>query len=64
MIHDLLGLFDRFTPRFVKQYTQLHTIISQALMEFRQEVEAGTFPTEDHSFSMPDEEWEALLASL
>jgi 3-methyl-2-oxobutanoate hydroxymethyltransferase len=62
--HDLLGLFDRFTPRFVKQYTQLHTIIGEALREFRQEVEAGAFPTEDHSFSMTDDEWKALLASL
>jgi 3-methyl-2-oxobutanoate hydroxymethyltransferase len=62
--HDLLGLFDRFTPRFVKQYTQLHTIIGEALNEFRQEVEALAFPTEDHSFSMTDDEWEALQALL
>jgi 3-methyl-2-oxobutanoate hydroxymethyltransferase len=62
--HDLLGLFDRFTPRFVKQYTQLHAIIGEALNDFRQDVEAGVFPTQDHSFSMTDDEWEALLASL
>ena len=64
VIHDLLGLFDRFTPRFVKQYAQVHDIIARALTAFKEEVESGAFPTADHSFTMSDEEWEALQASL
>lgn len=64
VIHDLLGLFDRFTPRFVKQYAQLHDVIGQALSQFKAEVESGDFPTADHSFNMTDEEWEGLQALL
>jgi 3-methyl-2-oxobutanoate hydroxymethyltransferase len=64
VIHDVLGLFDRFTPRFVKQYAQLHDIIAQALSEFKAEVESGAFPTADHSFTMSDEEWDALREVL
>lgn len=64
VIHDLLGLFDRFTPRFVKQYAQLHDVIATALTDFKQDVEAGVFPADDNCFTMSDEEWEALQASL
>lgn len=62
--HDLLGLFDRFTPRFVKQYTQMHEIIGDALDEFRRDVEARHFPEENHSVYMKDDVWEALLEEL
>jgi 3-methyl-2-oxobutanoate hydroxymethyltransferase len=64
VIHDLLGLFDRFTPRFVKQYAQMHTVISQALSEFKDDVEKGAFPATEHTFTMSDDEWEALQALL
>jgi 3-methyl-2-oxobutanoate hydroxymethyltransferase len=62
--HDLLGLFDRFTPKFVKQYANLHSVIAQALAAYRDEVEAGQFPAPEHTVSMPDETWEALLAEV
>lgn len=62
--HDLLGLFDRFTPRFVKQYANLHAVIAEALTTYREEVENQTFPTPDHSVYMKDEGWEALLEQL
>ena len=62
--HDLLGLFDRFTPRFVKKYTNLHGEIAGALTAYREEVEAGAFPAEEHTVDMPDEEWEALLEGV
>ena len=64
VIHDLLGLFDRFTPKFVKQYAQLHGPIVAALESYRDEVIAGQFPTEEHGFAMKDDEWAALLALL
>ncbi len=64
VIHDLLGLFDRFTPKFVKQYAQLHGPIVEALESYRDEVIAGQFPTDEHAFAMKDEEWAALLALL
>ena len=62
--HDLLGLFDRFTPKFVKKYANLHGVIGQALTEFRDETVARTFPAPEHTVDMPDEEWEALLKEI
>jgi 3-methyl-2-oxobutanoate hydroxymethyltransferase len=62
--HDLLGLFDRFTPRFVKKYANMHGVIAQALAEFRDETVARAFPAQEHTVDMPDEEWEALLAEI
>ncbi len=59
--HDLLGLFDRFTPRFVKKYTNLHGEIARALTAYRTEAEAGAFPAPEHSIEMPDEEWARFL---
>ncbi len=59
--HDLLGLFDRFTPRFVKKYTDLHSEIARSLDAYRNEVETGAFPASEHTVEMPDEEWEAFL---
>ena len=62
--HDLLGLFDRFTPKFVKQYAQLHAVMAEALGAYRQDVEAQTFPAEEHSIFMDDAEWEELQSLL
>lgn len=62
--HDLLGLFDRFTPRFVKQYADLHGEIARALTAYRSEVETGVFPAPEHTVDMPDEEWEAFLEEM
>ncbi len=50
VLHDLLGLFDRFTPKFVKQYAQLRQDALRAVKEFKQEVEKGKFPSEEHCF--------------
>jgi len=62
--HDLLGFFDRFTPRFVKKYADLHKETARALSSFHADVIARTFPAEEHSIEMPDEEWKALLEQL
>jgi 3-methyl-2-oxobutanoate hydroxymethyltransferase len=50
--HDLVGLFDRFTPKFVKQYTNLSPQIVEALVQYKNEVEDGSFPGPEHSFAM------------
>jgi 3-methyl-2-oxobutanoate hydroxymethyltransferase len=62
--HDLLGLFDRFTPKFVKKYTNLHAEIAQALTGYRIDVEKGAFPASEHTVEMPDGEWEAFVDEL
>ena len=50
VIHDLLGLFDLYTPKFVKQYANLKSVITQAVQSFVTEVKEGKFPDEKHSF--------------
>jgi 3-methyl-2-oxobutanoate hydroxymethyltransferase len=62
--HDLLGLFDRFTPRFVKKYTDLHGEMAQAFAAYKADVESQKFPAEEHSIEMPEDEWEKFLEEL
>jgi len=59
--HDLLGLFDKFTPKFVKQYAQLYKEVDAGLAAYKKEVEDGVFPGPDHSFSISNEEWKLFL---
>ncbi len=58
--HDLLGLFERFTPRFVKRYAQLHAEIERAFRAYIEDVEARRFPAEEHTVEMSEEEWAEL----
>jgi len=58
--HDMIGLFDQFVPKFVKQYTQVRPTIINALKTFKEEVTAESFPSSEHSFSMPDKTLEEL----
>ena len=60
VFHDLVGLFERFTPKFVKQYVNLSPMITAALVQYKKEVEEGTFPGPEHSFSMKKGESEKL----
>jgi 3-methyl-2-oxobutanoate hydroxymethyltransferase len=53
--HDLVGLFEKFTPKFVKQYVNLAPQIKEALVSFKEDVENGTFPGPEHSFPMKKE---------
>jgi 3-methyl-2-oxobutanoate hydroxymethyltransferase len=62
--HDLLGLFERFTPRFVKKYADLHNEMAQAFVAYKADVESNTFPAEEHSIEMPEEEWKEFLEEL
>jgi 3-methyl-2-oxobutanoate hydroxymethyltransferase len=62
--HDLLGLFERHTPRFVKQYAQLAPAMRKAFESFQRDVQEKEFPTEKHTVAMPDDVWEDLLAEL
>ncbi len=50
VIHDILGLFDRFTPKFVKKYANLKELALSAVKEYKQDVEDGKFPSSEHSF--------------
>lgn len=50
VIHDVLGLFERFVPKFVKRYANLKEEILKAVRTFKVEVEKGIFPGKEHSF--------------
>ncbi|MDX2501928.1 MAG: 3-methyl-2-oxobutanoate hydroxymethyltransferase [Deltaproteobacteria bacterium] len=58
--YDMIGLFDKFVPKFVKQYTNIRKVILEALSEYRDEVIEVKFPAPEHSFKMPDEALEQL----
>ena len=62
--HDMLGLFDAFTPRFVKQYVNLNEVILKALQSFRDDVGARGFPLEEHFYTMDDAELAQFLEML
>lgn len=64
VIADLLGLFERFQPRFVKRYARLGEAGEAALREFAADVRAGRFPDTDHAFSLPEDEVAAVRAAL
>lgn len=50
VIHDILGLCEKYSPKFVKRYAELGPIISEAVKNYLDEVRSGQFPTEEHSF--------------
>jgi 3-methyl-2-oxobutanoate hydroxymethyltransferase len=54
--HDLLGLYEGRSPRFVKRYADLAGEIQKALEAYAAEVRSGAFPEEQHTYSIPDEE--------
>lgn len=58
--HDMVGLFDKFVPKFAKQYAQIRPTIIDALKTFKKEVSNESFPASEHSFSMPDKTLEEL----
>jgi 3-methyl-2-oxobutanoate hydroxymethyltransferase len=62
--HDLLGLFERFTPKFVKKYADLHGEMLRAFAEYIGEVQTHAFPEPSHTVDMPDDEWQSFLDSL
>ncbi|MBC8507547.1 MAG: 3-methyl-2-oxobutanoate hydroxymethyltransferase [Anaerolineales bacterium] len=62
--HDLLGLFDRFTPRFVKRYASLHEEMNKAFSAYKTEIIEKSFPAAEHTFTMKDDQWDALLQDI
>ena len=64
VFHDLLGLFDDFTPKFVKRYAGLGSAIAEAISAYVNEVEDGSFPSPEHTYDLADEEWAAFLTAV
>jgi 3-methyl-2-oxobutanoate hydroxymethyltransferase len=60
--HDLLGLSDRKPARFVKRYADLGGEIRRALETYAEEVRTGTFPAEEHTYTIPEDELQLFNA--
>jgi len=58
--NDMVGLFDRFVPKFVKQYVKLSTSILEGFRKYKDEVEKGVYPDAEHSFTIKEEEADKL----
>ncbi|MCB0076148.1 MAG: 3-methyl-2-oxobutanoate hydroxymethyltransferase [Anaerolineales bacterium] len=56
--HDMLGLFDRFTPKFVQKYGDAGQLITDGLSTYVKQVKSGEFPTAAHSFTIKEAEWQ------
>jgi 3-methyl-2-oxobutanoate hydroxymethyltransferase len=50
VMHDMLGLFDDFKPKFVKRYAELKSVVTGAVKKFVSDVREEKFPGEEHSF--------------
>jgi 3-methyl-2-oxobutanoate hydroxymethyltransferase len=50
VLHDMIGLFENFTPKFVKQYAHIGDDIRKAVQQYKQEVKEGVYPDKEHSF--------------
>ncbi|MGH3035900.1 MAG: 3-methyl-2-oxobutanoate hydroxymethyltransferase [Gaiellaceae bacterium] len=63
VLHDVLGLYEGRSPRFAKRYADLAAEIRGALERFAGDVRSGAFPTDEHTYAMPQEELAAFLGS-
>jgi 3-methyl-2-oxobutanoate hydroxymethyltransferase len=61
---DMLGLFKELSPRFLKVYLDLQSVITSAITQFREEVENGQFPGPEHSYEIEEGELGKLLAQF
>ncbi|HIC88317.1 MAG TPA: 3-methyl-2-oxobutanoate hydroxymethyltransferase [Anaerolineae bacterium] len=64
VFHDLVGLFDRFVPKFVKKYMNLAAEVEKGLVAYKEDVLNRRFPAEEHCYDMNEAELQAFLAAL
>ncbi|MEE1055697.1 MAG: 3-methyl-2-oxobutanoate hydroxymethyltransferase [Acutalibacteraceae bacterium] len=57
---DLLGMFSDFTPKFVKRYADLGSIIKDAFKSYIEDINKGEFPKQEHTYNIDDEVIEKL----
>ena len=59
--HDILGIFDRFTPKFVKKYSNLGQQIQGAFEEYVDDVVSQQFPEDEHTFHIKKDQLDAII---
>lgn len=64
VLHDMLGMFDRFTPKFVKKYADFFGAGTTAIRQYMDEILEGSFPGPEHVYTMTDEVYAALRSAV
>jgi 3-methyl-2-oxobutanoate hydroxymethyltransferase len=64
VLHDMVGMFRRFTPKFVKVYADVYTVQLEAVKKYVAEVQGKAFPAEENTFTMKEEAVAELRKSL
>ena len=64
VVQDLLGMYDKLKPKFVKRYMNLSEDIVNALENYKEDIESGSFPAQENYFSMDEEELEKLREEI
>lgn len=64
IVSDLLGVFQAFTPKFVKKYANLGEVTLSALSEYAEEVRGEKFPADQHTYKMVEGEFEKLMKEI
>ena len=62
--HDMLGLFERFTPRFVKKYAEINEAMQSAFRAYKEDITAHKFPALEHSVQILETEWQKFLEAV
>ncbi|NDB88290.1 MAG: 3-methyl-2-oxobutanoate hydroxymethyltransferase [Thaumarchaeota archaeon] len=64
VVHDLLGMYDKLKPKFVKQYLSLSDQITKAVSSYKSEIESGKFPAKENWFTMEKTELDKLMKEI
>ncbi|MBI4734057.1 MAG: 3-methyl-2-oxobutanoate hydroxymethyltransferase, partial [Rubrobacteridae bacterium] len=64
VVNDMLGMFDKFLPKFAKRYTNLRTIINDAVAEYIDEIRKDVFPASENSFYFDKETLERFMGMV
>jgi len=64
VLHDMVGMFKRFTPKFVKVYADVYSLQLKAVKDYISDVQTGKFPAEEHTFTMKDDALAELRKAL
>ena len=64
VLHDILGLYDKFAPKFAKKYAELGRLAFESLVNYRNDIQSGKFPGPENSFKMDQKQLERLKAVL
>jgi 3-methyl-2-oxobutanoate hydroxymethyltransferase len=64
VVQDLLGMYDKLKPKFVKRYMNLSEDIVKSVENYKKDIESGTFPGKENWFSMDSEELKKLREEI